>query len=157
MLLLFLDDFLRLLGEERLELALLVVPALAQDGELLLRVFQPLARLLCAVFALFGPLERGVSLPFRLFQLRGTLFSRRVELGAEGGALPVGIVCFRLELLELGLEVLDLGPGLFVRLLRLALCGRKRRLSLVQVSLQRLCSCLCLAAGTRLLLLQLLF
>ena len=73
---------LRLLGEERLELALLVVPTLAQDGELLLRVFQPLARLLCAVLALSGPLERGVSLSFCLFQLRGALFSRCVELGA---------------------------------------------------------------------------
>ena len=81
-----LDISIRLLGEERLELALLVVPASVQGGELLFRVLKALGRLRGLLLALLRPLERGVPLSLCLLQPRGPLFSRS-ELGAEDRAL----------------------------------------------------------------------
>ena len=121
---------IRLLSEERLELALLVVPAPVQGGELLLRVLQALGRLRCLFLALLRPLERGVPLSLCLLQPRGPLFSRR-ELDAEGGALSFGVSRLCLECLQPGLEVSDLGAGLLICRLRLTLCCRECRLGLV--------------------------
>ena len=92
-------DVLRLLGEERLELVLLVVSTTAHGGELLFRVLELLARLRGALLALSRPLQCGVSLSPGLRQLCRALFSGRRELGAEGCTLSFRVAGLCLELL----------------------------------------------------------